>query len=66
MIETSPAMSPGLSYLIQKEVRDKERTHSKLDAMGLNKLNHLMGGDIICNEKNYFLEFFSELYRTLS
>ena len=57
MIEISPAISPGLSYLIQKEVRDAERTHSKLDATGLNKLKHLMGGDIIRNEKNYFLEF---------
>lgn len=61
MIEISPAISPGLSYLIQEEVSDAERIHSKLDGMRLNKLEHLMGGDIIRNEKNYFLDLFENL-----
>lgn len=52
---------PGITCLEKKEITDAEGIYSKLDAIGLDKLDRLMGGDcddIICNDTNYFLEFF--------
>ena len=55
VLVASPVMS---SHLETKEITDAEGVYSRLDDTALDKLNSLMGGDIICNEKNYFLEFF--------
>ena len=46
-------------YLEDKEIPSPDKVSAKLDATGLDKIEHLMEGDKnIFNDKNYFVEYF--------